>query len=85
MDSSDLVNGEVYWAHEIIAYGCSGGQRAGEQQEMVDICIPAWTRGVRRQEKKSVSPQGSLGTQGGTLSQLLCRKTCFPIKQASYH
>jgi hypothetical protein len=41
MDSSDgLVNGEVYWAHEIIAYGCSGGQKAGEQQEMVDMCIP---------------------------------------------
>jgi hypothetical protein len=68
MDSSDgLVNGEVYWAYEIIAYGCSGGQRAGEQQEMVDMTIPTWTRGVRRQEKKSVSPQGSLGTRGGTL------------------
>jgi len=70
MDSSDaLVNGEVYWAHEIIAYGCSGGQKAGEQQEMVDMSIPTWTRGVRRQEKKSVSPQGSLGTQGGTLDE----------------
>jgi hypothetical protein len=68
MDSSDgLVNGEIYWAHEIIAYGCSGGQKAGEQQEMVDISIPTWTRSVRRQEKKSVSPQGSLGTRGGTL------------------
>jgi hypothetical protein len=57
MDSSDgLVNGEVYWAHEIIAYRCSGGQKAGEQQDMVDMSIPTWTRGVRRPEKKSVSP-----------------------------
>jgi hypothetical protein len=71
MDSSDgLVNGEVYWAHETIAYGCSGGQRAEEQQEMVDMSIPTWTRGVRRQEKKSVSPQGSLGTRGGTLVEV---------------
>jgi hypothetical protein len=43
MDSSDgLGDGEVYRAHEIIAYGSSGGQRAGEKQEMFDIFITAW-------------------------------------------
>jgi hypothetical protein len=32
MGSSDrLVDREVYSAHEIVAYGCPGGQRAGEQ------------------------------------------------------
>jgi hypothetical protein len=37
MDGSDgLVGSMVYWAHEIIAHGSSDGQRAGEQQEMVD-------------------------------------------------
>jgi hypothetical protein len=31
MDSGDgLVDGTVYWAHEIVAHGCAGGQRAGK-------------------------------------------------------
>jgi hypothetical protein len=43
MDSSDgLVDSEVYRAHKIIAHGPSDRQRAGEQQEMVDMFIPAW-------------------------------------------
>jgi hypothetical protein len=52
MDSSDgLVDNKVYRAHEIIAHRYSGGQRAGEQEEMVYIFITAWT-GVCRIEKR---------------------------------
>jgi hypothetical protein len=44
MDSSDgQVDGVVYRAHQIIAHGYSGGQRAGEQEEMVGIFTTAWT------------------------------------------
>lgn len=42
MDGSDgLVGSMVYRAHKIIAYESSGGQRAGEQKEIVDMSTTA--------------------------------------------
>jgi hypothetical protein len=44
MDSDDeLVGSTVYRAQGIVPYGFSGGQRAGEQEEMVGMFITAWT------------------------------------------
>jgi hypothetical protein len=69
MDSSDgLVDGEVYQAHESIVFGCAGGQRAGEQQEMVDVSITARTEVRRAEKRKCLWTGGSLSTQGGTLT-----------------
>jgi len=69
VDSSDaLVDGTVYWEHGIVAHGFSGGQRVGKnQQERVDVFIPAWTEDVNSLEEKASLHGGSFGFQGGTL------------------
>jgi hypothetical protein len=82
MDCNDgSVDNTVYRAHEIIAYGCSGGQRAGEQQEMVDMFIHAWTGSVKGREEKVSRDGGSLGIQGRTLALASCEK---PVRRFGF-
>jgi hypothetical protein len=68
MDSSDeLVDGMVYGAHEIMAYRPSGGQRAGEQQEML-ICLYLHGGRCDDSRRESVSGQGQSRDPGRDVS-----------------